>query len=74
MSEIDAAPLDAAPVDPVSAPAVRLACLRCGVPTLLRPGGFCPACIAAVGLAVDRAGYVAWRRVVEAEVQAAMRR
>lgn len=69
-AELETAPADAEIVNPATAPAVRLACERCGTPTLLRPGGLCADCIAGIGLADDRTEYGAWRERVSDEVVA----
>lgn len=56
--------------DRLDEPAEEKPCDRCRTPTLLRPGGLCAACVAAVGLADDQGEYTAWRRRVSDEVAA----
>lgn len=70
MTDLDTAAPTGEPVDPATCPAIRLACEQCGTPTLLRPGGLCADCVAAVGLAADTAPYWAWRDRVSDEVTA----
>lgn len=56
--------------DRADVPAVIVGCERCTAPALLRPGGLCADCVAAVGLAADQSEYQAWRRRVSEEVEA----
>ncbi|MDQ4118769.1 MAG: hypothetical protein M3235_17665 [Actinomycetota bacterium] len=67
-AEVENAPVEGEPVDDVTAPAIAVACERCGERTLLRPGGLCPSCVAAIGLAEDRGEYDAWRSRVERDI------
>lgn len=69
-AEVENAPVEGEPVDSLTGPAIAVACERCGERALLRPGGLCPACVAAIGLADDRSDYDAWRSRVEADITA----
>jgi hypothetical protein len=69
-AEVENAPVEGEPVVDVTSRAIALACDRCGERALLRPGGLCPACVAAIGLAEDREEYTAWRSRVEAGIAA----
>ena len=68
--EIVETPVEGGVVDLANTPAIVLACERCDAPALLRPGGICAGCIAAIGLADDQAEYAAWRGRVEEEIAA----
>ena len=69
-AEVETAPVEGEPVDDVTSPAIAVACDRCGERALLRPGGLCASCVAAIGLAEDREEYQAWRSRVEANIAA----
>ena len=69
-AEVENAPVEGEPVDAGAGPAIAVGCERCGERTLLRPGGLCPVCVAAIGLAEDRSAYDAWRTRVEEAIAA----
>jgi ribosomal protein L37E len=68
--EVENAPVEGEAVDALTGPAIAVACSRCGERALLRPGGLCPACVAAIGLSDDRTEYDEWRSRVEAAITA----